>query len=881
MNMATCSRCPAGKYQSLAGQPFCESVQEGLFISSEPAQVVDTTISLPNQASGTFTSATMLVLISRLAEELGVDAKYIRLEDTAVASSRHRTLLALQGLSIEVVVDTDNGSIVAAKLAELTSSAGFWDSVNAELTNTGISVLATENATVTTKPLSCSDYFDFDNNTSTNTSTCVARLVECKKGSYAAAGTGECAMCPSGKYADMKAAFACESCPSNANSTSGTSSRDGCLCDSGYYQDPEAASACVVCPPNSGDGQRGLTLSTLPATIGHWRAANDSRVFHPCPPQAACIGTAIISDVDDQCGDGYVGLLCRTCDTGFVIKVNQKCGKCEDGEGVRNLGIALVVLAFIAIGAVRGWFMYQQTFKLTAEQMRNYARKALQRRTVPFRTLIGFVQVVTRLPTTFRFTFPPAVGALLNALSIFEVVDIFSLLGSPSCLVQPTYFVQLYIKVLTPVSLLIVIFAAYWGSKSERVRAWFFDAFIVISFIMYPSLCNSLFSYFDCKAYEDGVTYLMGDPTVVCTSDVYKQTLSFVLPLAFVVPVAIPLWYYLSMRPLRNKLVPALADSDDHTASLQAMKQQLFDMYTEASGRAELSAAMAKVRDGESIAQGSLLSTNRRRTSAVMLKHMPLDGTSSAASLHLHLDLAVQTLVDESGQLVAIKWMQLLVRAKQPELAPTQTLWSPYSIHCWWFEIYMLFAKLCLTGLPLLTRRWLPGMNGEALVAEALNIATLLFIEIEEPYVNESDSKMMAKSQVILAIITACGTGTTEISAGSSSYQSFTIVVVFGVTIPGALALVYAVFDPNFKHIEVMYHRCCFKTANLGVPSKAVHPSPSTESMSGDLVTMVEPDWRSDLKESADRAGQVLKNGEEAKEPATDVMSVIDMDDAL
>jgi hypothetical protein len=149
----------------------------------------------------------MLVLIARLAAELGVNAKYIRLEDSAVASS-HRILLALQGLSMDIMVSTDNGSGVAAKLAELTSSAVFWDSVNAELTKTGISTLATSNATVTTKPLSCSKYFDFDN----NTSTCIGRLVECEKGSYAAAGAGACATCPSGKYADTTGAFACESC---------------------------------------------------------------------------------------------------------------------------------------------------------------------------------------------------------------------------------------------------------------------------------------------------------------------------------------------------------------------------------------------------------------------------------------------------------------------------------------------------------------------------------------------------------------------------------------------------------------------------------------------------------------------------------------------
>jgi hypothetical protein len=49
-NEATCNRS-VGKFQSLAGQPFCESVEEGLFVSSEPAQVVNSTISLPNQDS--------------------------------------------------------------------------------------------------------------------------------------------------------------------------------------------------------------------------------------------------------------------------------------------------------------------------------------------------------------------------------------------------------------------------------------------------------------------------------------------------------------------------------------------------------------------------------------------------------------------------------------------------------------------------------------------------------------------------------------------------------------------------------------------------------------------------------------------------------------
>ena len=119
-----------------------------------------------------------------------------------------------------------------------------------------------------------------------------------------------------------------------------------------------------------------------------------------------------------------------------------------------------------------------------------------------------------------------------------------------------------------------------------------------------------------------------------------------------------------------------------------------------------------------------------------------------------------------------------------------------------------MFSKLCLTSVPLLTRRWIPGLNAEALFAAAINIGTVIFIASQEPYINESDSQMMTLSQALLAIIIACGTGSTEISAGNSAHQAFVIAVVFGLAIPGTIFMAYSVVDPDLSWAKQQCNGC-------------------------------------------------------------------------
>ena len=59
-------------------------------------------------------------------------------------------------------------------------------------------------------------------------------------------------------------------------------------------------------------------------------------------------------------------------------------------------------------------------------------------------------------------------------------------------------------KVLGPA---VVLCLSYLGYKVTR-QQWMYELFLILSFVCSPAFCDSLFRFFDCKQYEDGVDYL-------------------------------------------------------------------------------------------------------------------------------------------------------------------------------------------------------------------------------------------------------------------------------------------------------------------------------------------------------------------------------------
>jgi hypothetical protein len=548
MNEPACSDCPLGKYQSLTGQPFCESVEEGRFVSDEPAKTLAQQLELPNQ-NGALHAEVEISLIAELAAQLGINADYISLSGSsdngaAAPSQRHMQRALIRGLSLKITILSGGSSgALAAALAALTSNQTFWQAVNDRVIAGGASsALDASGIVVQTVVSACNTNFNFDN----ATGSCSAVPMECAKGTYAAAGTGRCLVCPSSKYSEAKGAFACDSCTGNANSSAGASSSTQCACDSGYYKTHK--NVCAMCPSNAdcGSGSEiGFTLATLRASKGYWRATNSTTTFHPCPARAACVGEMIAGKgsknaTDQQCRAGHTGLLCMVCAENYVRKLSDRCVKCDDGEGIRGLIGVLSFLVSFSTLATWAWYRYKKKHRDSVASWQRELRRAVQRRTVPFRTFLGFVQVASRISVTFRFTYPKLVDDFLAMLSPLELGELLSMIGKPNCLFKVSYFDQLFFKVATPLILLVILFGVHLCSKSSWKRDLSFDAFVLVSFIAYPGVCSTLFTYFDCKTFEDGKAYLFAAPTVLCTDTEYKSTLVFVGMMSVLVPFGIP-----------------------------------------------------------------------------------------------------------------------------------------------------------------------------------------------------------------------------------------------------------------------------------------------------------------------------------------------------
>ena len=229
--------------------------------------------------------------------------------------------------------------------------------------------------------------------------------------------------------------------------------------------------------------------------------------FHVCPFDGACPGGTVNgSSRDTQCISGHGGLLCQECTGGLVKRFGDTCSECGENEGVIVLAGSLSGLALFFLLAGLAWKACMRgKRKAAAKEAMHKFRAGWQRRMIAFRTFFGFVQVVSRMSVTYRFTFPPKVQELFDALSFFEYLDFFSVAMRPGCLFQPNFYTRLYTKTLTPLGVLFAIYAAYRCSKSLTTKGWLFDVMFLISFIVFPSLCNTLFSALDCRMYEDGV----------------------------------------------------------------------------------------------------------------------------------------------------------------------------------------------------------------------------------------------------------------------------------------------------------------------------------------------------------------------------------------
>ena len=101
------------------------------------------------------------------------------------------------------------------------------------------------------------------------------------------------------------------------------------------------------------------------------------------------------------------------------------------------------------------------------------------------------------------------------------------------------------------------IFAIYWmdvsrtkfGNDSRQfkiIENTLFNLFIILTYVLFPSLCATIFSSFVCENFDDGSSYLRSDYSVDCDSSDYTSIYSLAIIMIFVYPIGIPLMALIS-----------------------------------------------------------------------------------------------------------------------------------------------------------------------------------------------------------------------------------------------------------------------------------------------------------------------------------------------
>jgi hypothetical protein len=243
---------------------------EGEFISDQPSQEVKSELTLPAGASesGNLNEDSTAALIAQLAEELGIDPKYIRIGDLSANNNEQRTRVLASGLKMQITILSDEGGEVAARLAALTSSEEFWNGVNDKLLAENVPALVKNVSALVTGgglevemvEMACNEGFELDN---TIANTCLAVAMQCPAGKFASAGSGACIECQAGKYTDISGAYACDSCNpgTHAKKHGAITCED---CSSGKYQASAGASDCKTCPGGKYTNDAGAALCDEP-----------------------------------------------------------------------------------------------------------------------------------------------------------------------------------------------------------------------------------------------------------------------------------------------------------------------------------------------------------------------------------------------------------------------------------------------------------------------------------------------------------------------------------------------------------------------------------------------------------------------------------------
>ncbi|TNV74909.1 hypothetical protein FGO68_gene4786 [Halteria grandinella] len=314
-------------------------------------------------------------------------------------------------------------------------------------------------------------------------------------------------------------------------------------CSPGTYllKAPTQTTSCLTCQISKSTCEGGSEVYPL---SGYWRSSTKSDNIMECLNPDACLGGQYpLLNLTGQCAQGYQGILCASCSTGYTLNhQSRECKKCP-AIVVNSLILAAFALLALVIIVVLVW----SNFKSSSEE-KNYLP-------VYFRILVNHLQVAT-LVASFDFNWPDEFKTFFKGFK--PVAEAQSEIFSVDCLlyyyshdsdIKPYYVKSIVLFALPPAMIILSVLAwliiyqkdkvlkkkminpqdqlddegtnrgssklddtdkelvdfDFSANKSEMIgdlAGKIILTIIVILFLLHPTITREMFNLFNCKLIE-------------------------------------------------------------------------------------------------------------------------------------------------------------------------------------------------------------------------------------------------------------------------------------------------------------------------------------------------------------------------------------------
>lgn len=310
------------------------------------------------------------------------------------------------------------------------------------------------------------------------------------------------------------------------------------VCETGTYSlDPTVQ--CKDCPT----GAKCLGNHTMLPKAGYWRASNLTDTFLACYWPDACLGG--VDDLLDtgKCAEGYTGVMCQSCAPDYTRQSRDQCAKCPDQ--VSNI-IIITAIALSSSGI--SILLIYLTIKSA------YRPSSLT--SVYFKILMNYFQLVM-LASSFDLKWPIYV---IEFMAVQRTVGGFSDQAySFDCLQgKSSFFLQIKFLSVLPVAILIASaltwLCLFFCKKVQHAFNKFVMSFVVLLFLLHPSLLKSMFAVFTCIKVE-GKYWLRSDMEITCWDQAHTQlAFCYALPSICLWCVGLPFSCLIYLTKVRGRL---------------------------------------------------------------------------------------------------------------------------------------------------------------------------------------------------------------------------------------------------------------------------------------------------------------------------------------